>query len=346
MSFIIIGARVGGVYSQEPTPDGDPYDLGTVPFAYDWPTAPTTTGTVNVTTYAELVAAVTNATSGRIINIAAGTYTGDVNVNTSDLDIRCSNSATLTGQYDFGLASSRCARVKWTGGNFIDGMVNLRPFSGIDDLLFDDVYIDADADYGSLTDSQINFADTNGFSRVAFINSTIKLHNGNSSGGWAMFANMEGNPVTGTDGSFIFANCRLESDAQNNRFMECQELIIVDCVTNADNVSVNGMRIHQECNNVYIKDTSVVGSFQMNNSSVPNGTNCTYDGLHIYSNDFTGILHGGLANTGSLENCVWHSSSGGSFPDPSPFTDAGGNSWVSWDGSTLPDFSAYGAVRP
>jgi hypothetical protein len=351
MSFIIIGARVG-VYSQEPTPDGDPYDLGTVPFAYDWPTAPTTSnGTTNCTTMAEFQAAV--QTSGYIVNFnVAGTYGGNIEITGSDLDIRVANDVFFDGgilRWGDYQTVTRPARVKWTGGNLINGGMVLDP---IDDLLVDDFFVNNDADVspenihnmsGQVGPEYTGIGVVQGFNRVAFINSTIGLYDANPAGGWTWICNPNGTD-TGSQGGMILANVKLISDGQNNRFLDHEGLIIVDCVFNPDNASTNGMRLHAASNNVFIKDTTVVNFILMNGTGAQ-ATNCTVEGLTNY-NPVLDTITQSASNTGSIADSTFYHSTGGSWGGASPFTDLGGNSWQAWDGSTLPDFSAIGAVRP
>jgi hypothetical protein len=315
----------GGVISVG-AESGDPYDLGTVPFAYDWPTAPTTSTTIEVDTIAEFQSAV--GQSGAIINVAAGTYTGNLTVDGSDLDIRVSNSAFITG-----VLTWAGDRIKWTGGNLVDGnMVG----GGFTDILVDDFYVNSDGDtYGTPN----NFADSGAWSRLAFINSTLGLYGGDGSGSWAWY----GNPNGGS--GLIMANVKLIStDGQSNRFMAQDELIIVDSVFNPDGLSNNGWRLHNGSNNIFLRDTTVVGSIQMHYNSEVNATNCTILRMDAYSTLGAGILHE-TGNTGSITDSTFYHDTGGAFPSPSPFTDGGGNQWLAWDHSTLPDFSAYGAQR-
>jgi hypothetical protein len=318
-----------------------PYELGTVPFDYDWPTAPTTTGTTNVTTIGQFQTAV--ATSGYIINVAAGTYTGNLDVTGSDLDIRISNSANITGNVVLGSAA-RSARVKITGGNFVDGMFKFYDSGtgGIDDLLMDDVYINSDATFSG--DGHHEFTNGGGWSRHAWINCTVGIYNANSLGGWCFYANMHGFPEQTTQGSCILANVKFISDAQNNRMMQMEDLIIVDSVFNPDNASVNGWRLAQGSNDVFMRDTTVVSSIQFNSGSA--NTNVTLLRMTNYTPYGNTIVHGVYANTGSMTDSTFYHSTGGVAADPTPLTDGGGNQWLAWDHSTLPDFSAYGAVRP
>jgi hypothetical protein len=319
----------GGVISVG-AESSDPYDLGTVPFAYDWPTAPTTSTTIEVDTIAEFQSAV--GQSGAIINVAAGTYTGNLTVDGSDLDIRVSNSAFITG-----VLTWAGDRIKWTGGNLVDGNME---GGGFTDILVDDFYVDSDGDtYGT----PHNFADSGAWSRMAWINSTIAVYGGDTSGSWAWFANQNG----GSD--LIMANVKMIStDGQNNRFMNCDNLILVDCVFNPTNESANGLRCHNICTNVFISDCTVVNiiKFDQAGSEVTASVeDATLDGLINYNPSLNIILHGSQPNTGSMANTAFHHSTGGSPASPTPLSDGGGNTWVSWDHSTLPDFSAYGAQR-
>jgi hypothetical protein len=219
----------------------------------------------------------------------------------------------------------------------------------INDLLVDDFFVNNDADVspeqshnmsGVVGSTWTALGVQQGWERVAFINSTIGLYDAPSSAGYWAYYSVR--PV-GTGGGLILANVKLISDGQSNRFMDQEGLIIVDSVFNPDGASYNGWRVHQESNNVFARDLTVVGSIQMNQPGA-NATNCTILRLNAYSTDGAEILHSG-SNTGELTDSTFHHSTGGTFPGSGDLDDGGGNTWVSWDGSTLPDFSSYGAQR-
>lgn len=144
-------------------PASAPYDLygtdtlarGTIPFAVIWPDDPVTTGTLNVTNNTELSAAL--ATPGRIINVAAGSYTS-LTITENDQHWVLDNNATFSGMGGTGFA-----RVKIEGGNVVTaGDVN---FYGCTDLLLRNINVQCE-------DFTLGLG-TIMFSRIAAVHCTI-----------------------------------------------------------------------------------------------------------------------------------------------------------------------------
>jgi hypothetical protein len=305
-----------------PPPTGsEPYPLGVVPFSYSWPSPPVTSRTIQVNTMAQFQSAV--QTNGARVEVAPGVYTGTLNVSGSDLDVVMSNMATCRGcQLNWGNYATvvRPARVRWTGGNFVDGGLVLMP---IDDLLVNDVHIDNLASNspegihnltGSVGSYWTGQGVRQGWNRQAWINSTIRLRGGSSSGGWAFFSNPHGASSAFGNGNLILANVKVQTTGgQNNRFMAITNLVIVDSVFNPDGLSANGMRIHQSTTNVYMRDSWVRGLWKLD------PTNGSDFGPQVLN-------------------------AGGGTPSVSPMTGSG-NRHLPWDGVTVPNYSAVGARR-
>jgi hypothetical protein len=341
-----------------PPPTGsEPYPLGVVPFSYSWPSPPVTSRTIQVNTMAQFQSAV--QTNGARVEVAPGVYTGTLNVSGSDLDVVMSNMATCRGcQLNWGNYATvvRPARVRWTGGNFVDGGLVLMP---IDDLLVNDVHIDNLASNspegihnltGSVGSYWTGQGVRQGWNRQAWINSTIRLRGGSSSGGWAFFSNPHGASSAFGNGNLILANVKVQTTGgQNNRFMAITNLVIVDSVFNPDGLSANGMRIHQSTTNVYMRDSWVRGLWKLdptNGSDFgPQVLNATFLRVAHYDQALDVLMLQGVSpNRGTVTDSVVYSNAGGGTPSVSPMTGSG-NRHLPWDGVTVPNYSAVGARR-
>lgn len=353
-SFIasVTAGRVNAIGSagtvQALNPSSEPYDLSgfSIPFAYSWPTAPTTTSTVNVTTANQSVLA--SPTSGTLYNVAAGTYTVSPNFNNhTDIDVVCDNAAFFSNQVTIGSrVFTNVARIRWTGGNWRDRCIVERAT----DVLFNNINSEVDAggagDYFNQFGGESNTDPR--LQRFAVINCTFRMVNANSSGGWAIA--MLPSPTVFSD--IIIANCVLESVAQTNRFQGLNEFIIVDSYFNMELNDVNGCRIQYECNNVFMQDCHVAQSFQMNNSD---GTyacqNGTFNNVTRYakSTDNTAAFAstGGTStvpNSGTITGCQMYAETNvGNSLSVGDFTDGGNPVIAAWDGVTTPSTAAAGA---
>ncbi|MBX3707353.1 MAG: hypothetical protein KF911_12050 [Pseudomonadales bacterium] len=322
----------------------EPYDLGSVPFAFSWPDPPITQRTIEVTTIEQFRSAVQQS-NARVL-VAAGNYRGNLNVTGSDLDIVVSNNATITGVlvWGNGLVSQRPARIRWTGGNLIDGGMQLQP---IEDLLVNDFFIDnlaSNSPEGIHNLTGLSGVQRQGWNRMAWINSTIRLRGGSSAGGWAFYTSPNG----GSD--LILANVKVQTTAgQNNRFMGVRNLIIVDSAFNPDGLSANGMRIHNSSSNVFMRDSIVRGIFKMDpvnqSDTGPQVINGTFLRVSRFDATYGSFAFQGLSpNSGSVRDSIVYSGSGGGAPSVSPMTGSG-NRVLAWDGNTMPDYSHIGARR-
>jgi hypothetical protein len=127
--------------------------------------------------------------------------------------------------------------------------------------------------------------------------------------------------------------------------MYTDNILAVDCAWNPTGTSNNCFRIHYACTNVWIRDSWARGQFGLSlnqastESTVP-ATNFVFDNFDVYHSVY---INNGNATpgVGTIQNSTLH---GGTF-SAGPYTNGGGNSSASWDGSTVPDYSVIGAIR-
>lgn len=328
VSLVILGGGVGGGEPPVEPPSGEPYDLTaggtrTIPFDHQWPTAPTTTRSVTVTSASQFNSEA--AIDGTQITVGSS-FSGAISILGNDIDIVMSNAFTITGNLTIG-GASYANRIRWEGGN-VNGVLSMPRGR---DLLFDDWYI-----LGTGTSTHNLTAASQPFNRVAFINTTLEFQPTGGTDGWSLYMQPTGYLGNGQSSDLILANAKLISGGQNNRMQDVDNIIIVDSITNPTNTSTNGMRLHYGCDQVYIANTISIGLFKMDAAGVetiPSATNVTYDRHDRYYNGGY-VFQGSKANTGTVSNSRHHGLSFGI----SPLTDGGGNDLVAWDGSTI-DYS-------
>ena len=324
---------------ESPTPGTGSYELGELPsFVQDiqWPAVPQTTAVRNVSNMSDLQSAVRE--SNILINVAPGTYLGDLSITGSDVDIVVSESATIVGQISFG-SRQRPSRIRWTGGNMEGGPLRL---DIVDDLLIDNFH--------GVSNGINNFSGgPEGWNRVAIINSTIEVRGGSSSGDWSVYVqdtNASGNPIPHVD--FILANVKLISDAQNNRFQHIENMVVVDSAFNPDLASANGSRFHSQVTDLYVRDSTIGGSILVNGTAsslaIINGH---FDNVTRYrdDNDLFFHLFNGVENV-VIENCDSYTTSAGSYGNEAVIAEAMGSNNIirNWNG-VLPNFDQVGARR-
>lgn len=316
----------------------------TAPFTLTTPTDPTITDTstcTSVTSASQFNNCADDA--GTRITITAS-FSGNVAVAADDIDVIMGNAYTITGDLDF---SSGTDRVRWTGGN-IDGQINI---TAGNDVLFDDIYI-------TTTYPDYNYIGAGGNDRVAFINSTLEYVGSTSGNTWVWFVLNSAAPNRHDDwfvGNVLFVG---ESTPSLVRFQSMLRLAVVDVVSNPTGDSNHGLRFHDGCEDVWVRDTWVRGDVKIDNIGSPtnaglaNIADATFDNLDVYnpgSITFTSYVDDSpqtVTNSGTVSNSTYNAQSGaGSFPTPTGFSDGGGNSQVAWDGSTVPNYSTVGAVR-
>jgi hypothetical protein len=323
-------------------------------FAYSTPADPVTTQEITVTTAAQFNAyagptPTTGTANGWRITIGAS-FSGNIQIGANDIDVVMSNSLTISGRLTItggssGVGGTYVERIRWTGGN-----VGTLYAQRVRDLLLDDFYCVAtpatatgSADINNTIGGGWDGSGNPAFARVAIINSWMDVNDPNTAGDqmrWALVT-----PSSYVNYDLIIANTKLTSNQQNNRFQNVTRMLIVDSVFNPNGASVNGMRMHYECTNVWVKDSWSRLLFKMDaagSESVNSAINVLFDNYDRYYNDLNYALHGSKANTGEIRNSTFYGQQALSY---APLTNGGGNSSVTWDGSTVPDYSTVGAIR-
>ncbi len=311
-------------------------------FLYNSPADPVTTREVSVSSASEFNTQA--GISGTKINVSSS-FSGNVQISASDIDIVVGNSYTIAGDLD--ITGGPQSRIRWTGGN-VNGRINITAGS---DLLFDDFHL-------TTTYPDFNYIGSGGNDRVAFINSTLEKTGGGSGDTWLWFVLNSAAPNRHDDwfvGNVLFSG---DSNPSLVRFQSMLRLVIVDSVSNPTGESNHAFRFHDGCEDVWIKDTWARGDVKIDNigsptnSSMANLSNAVFDNLDVYnpgSITVTSYVDGtpqSVTNSGTVSNSTYNAESGsGSFPTPAGFSNGGGNSQVAWDGNTIPDYSSVGAVR-
>jgi hypothetical protein len=253
-------------------PGGARYNLGALPSNVSdiqWPVAPVTTSNVTVTTNAQLQSAV--ATDGAAVTVRPGNYSS-VNVSCFDCRFTFETGAVIQGGVTFS-----GGRIEWLGATVTGGTVNL---SGLGDLLIDNMH--------SYSTGINDFTGqwTREWNRVAIINSTLE---GND---WLFYMQRPNGPEF-KGRNLILANVRLESTGQLNRFQSVQNMVVVDSIFNSRGTASNGLRLHLEATDVWMRDTTIVGESIPWDQGVPSVVNGIFERLTRYSdyrNPFQGIL--------------------------------------------------------
>lgn len=313
-------------------------------FSYSTPADPNITSglTVEVSSIAALQSAID--AGNRVIEVAPSLTLsgGTVNLRGTDVDVICPNSTTFDGTlFAVGdsLAAVRPQRQRWTGGNFINAGMVVRPH---EDTLLQDVFIDTLV--GVSPEGIINFTGASGtrpqgWARFALLNVTLQIRDSSPLGGWALYSQSVGARTDMVLGSVKV----ISTTGQNNRFQNIDNLVIFDSAFNPDGNSSNGMRMHIICENVWMRDTWSVGLFKLDQAgteTTASVVNALFDNHDVYYNGAYAV-HGPLPNTGEIRNSTLF---GGTFSS-GPLTNGGGNSSQSWDGVTLRDHSGVGAIR-
>ncbi|KQC30233.1 hypothetical protein [Flagellimonas eckloniae] len=316
-------------------PNNAKYDLGELPTIVtdiQWPLEPEITEQRVITNNTELQEA--RAINGISAKVLGGIYSS-VNITCNDCEFILENTAEIQGGLTF-----TGTRIHWKGGLVNTGPVIMDSEQG--DILINNLH--------SITQG----GELNNFSgpatewnRVAIINSTLEVINGNDNGDWAIF--IQGKQGTDFRGkNLILANVRLESDAQNNRFQSIQNLVIVDSYFNSNITSKNGLRIHQGCEDVYMRDVVIVGA-NTNSGEETQITNGVFERITRY-NDVNNHFSIGIGvNTVNVtindSQCYTSSSNSNSIGVPPELGVATGDNpgLLTWDGVTVPDVTNVGA---
>lgn len=286
-------------------------------------------------------------------------FTGNIQITADDIDVVMDNSLTIAGRLGVQLSggSPYISRVRWTGGN-IGNIAHAK----CHDFLIDDLYATAVDAYMLETQPEHMFCYSNASNRIAIINSTLELAGDPSRPSyqrawalhpWGAFAYGD----TKASG-FIVANSLCLTNHQTVRFIGVDDVMIVDSVFNPDGGACpdieapylglpagadgNGFRVHQASDRFWVKDSWGVGFMQLNQvgeETNPEILNAYFDNFDRYVNLTYAFFAN--ANTGAVHNSTAY----GGTMSYGTLTDGGTNSEESWDGSTVPDYSAVGAVR-
>lgn len=306
------------------------YDLGALPAIVSdikWPHKPNLTKSISVATNEALQEAA--QTNGVTVSVAAGTYES-LNITCNDCEFQLENNAVIQGRVTF--AGSR---IYFGGGQITEGPID---FTGDGDIFINNVHAITNGDLN-------NFSGTPVWHRVAIINSTFEVQNGELNGSWAFY--VQDKVDTDFRGKhLILANVRLESDAQNNRFQAIQNAIIVDSYFNGNQTSTNGLRMHHGLEDVYMRNTVIVGP-NTNSGDNTQITNGIFENIIRYDNANTHFSNGIGYNTVNvtINNSQAYTTSVNSVglaPDLGVATGENPN-LEAWDGITVIDPSTVGA---
>lgn len=316
-------------------PNNAKYDLGELPTIVtdiQWPLEPEITEQRVITNNTELQEA--RAINGISAKVLGGIYSS-VNITCNDCEFILENTAEIQGGLTF-----TGTRIHWKGGLVNTGPVIMDSEQG--DILINNLHsITQGGELNNFSGPAIEW------NRVAIINSTLEVINGNDDGDWALF--FQGKQGTDFRGkNLILANVRLESDAQNNRFQSIQNLVIVDSYFNSNITSKNGLRIHQGCEDVYMRDVVIVGA-NTNSGEETQITNGVFERITRY-NDVNNHFSIGIGvNTVNVtindSQCYTSSSNSNSIGVPPELGVATGDNpgLLTWDGVTVPDVTNVGA---
>lgn len=326
---------------------GEPYDLTaggtrTPPHAYAWPTAPTisdTTTCTAVTSAAQFNACADDA--GTRITLASN-ISGNITIAANDIDV-IATGYTVFGQLS--MPSASLARIRWTGGTIrATGIDAVRQVNTATDVLFNNVNILALA--SGTGNSNVAIYPGSTTNRWAFINSTIRISD-DQPGAWGIFT-LQGT----THSNWILANVEIDAgDAPGPAAYRMQGItgvIVVDSAVNGNRYgSVTAHRFYN-ATNIWIADTIHYGFIHVNYSQVVGGTDVTnmvLENNDQYYDSPTLVAPASYAGTNTALGNTVHSSGGGAggTPGMTGFTNLGGNTVVSWDGTTMPDISSIGA---
>ncbi|GAA3635719.1 hypothetical protein [Flavivirga jejuensis] len=308
------------------------YDLGNLPSIVndvEWPLEPKITEQREVTTNAEFQEV--SSINGISAKIASGIYNG-VNISCDDCEFILEGGAEIQGSLTF-----TGTRIKWQGGLVTTGSVVMNSNG---DILIDNLHSITNG--GELN----NFSGpVTGWNRVALINSTLEVVNGDFSGDWALF--IQGKNGTDFRGrNFILANVRLESNAQNNRFQSIQNLVVVDSYFNSNINAKNGLRIHQGCEDVYMRNVIIVGA-NTNSGEETQITNGVFERVTRYNdvnNHFSNGIGFNTVNVTINDSQCYTTSLNDLGVQPALGVATGSNpNMMAWDGTTVPDASNVGA---
>jgi hypothetical protein len=354
--------------------ESDPYDLSPYYALMEealpgwssdigWPEQPDTSGgTVEVDTVAELRSAV--AMSNRLVNIAPGTYDlagTDLNISGNNLRFVASDGVTISGAEFNSDNATPAHHIWWTGGNILTTGLQVCTFRAVDDLMLEDVYMEAAVVLHMLSG-------TTGFNRTAIINSTIDSRALTSSAPHPIFIFQGNTTSAGPHEDLILANNKLIGGPIGGQYairvQNTKRVIVVESAHNMVDPSTVGVRgFRSTCNTQYMvvagraaRPFYMIGNWNINYIGDSNewdyaAGDSRWDYVRMYNNYTTptAIASNISGNSGIVTNFVMYSETevGETVTALSPLTSGSGydSTIEDWDGTTLPDVSSYGAQR-
>lgn len=306
-----------------PSDSGVAYDLSgfSIHFTVTQPTPPTTTSTCNVTagSISSLRACV--AQSNVQVSVPAGTYSGALTSWGSNVDIVMNNSATVVGAHEINGSTN----IRWTGGSMTStGAYALLLFNA-SDIILDNVNVTSTPSSGN---EGISFRPFSGGTvRVAIVNSTLEINVGN---GWGLLGDID---------DLLLANVDFTNNSTGAAYrVNGERIVVVDSFMEQPDLGT-AMRM-SAATDIYWANIINRGVINTDYSQASSNTydinNIRIDNLHVYRSVNNFLIQPNTIGYGTVENSEVHYTGGGSgTPGLGPLTDGGGNSIVSWDGSTI-----------
>jgi len=303
----------------------------------------TSGGTVEVTTIGEWQSAV--ALSNRLINVADGTYTGNLNVSGSNLRIVGSSAVTLNGSItmDSGNPAVAIGNNRFEGFNVDNGGASMT-FRGVHDIMFYDMAIYGQPLFHRHATGPVMCR------RIAMVDCTVESDFNSGIGDFTIFSISDSG---GRHEDFIFLNCYVYSQNHTaSRLGSIDNVVALECYYRGDGAGDpgdgTGFRFYAQCDDCYVGGRSArrgifMGRMHMNDDP-PGFTDAVFDNYNHWTLNSWFLNDSG--NTGTVSNVTPYYTTAGQSYSYSPLTNGGGiDTTVLWDGLTPPDATGYGAGR-
>lgn len=335
---------------------GGLYDLSgfNIHYAVTWPEVPATSSTYNVTANdsADLVSAI--QTANRRVVVPAGSYTpssGDLENFADNVDLVLDNSATING----GMQIVSASHVRVTGGRILNAGLNSW-ITASDNIILDNIYMESNVGLG--------YSGGVSSSLVALLN--LSLDTSAQSATFSIFFNPDITLAADHYSDIIIANMLPWAGSGigtgNTRFQYCDRLTIVDSFVRGnqdDGAGGTGLRFGLEVDQAYIGGTTFFGTMHMTYKG-PSSEGAYYindmkwedcvryvkngDAAFIWGNTTGSEPAGGWGEVDTPANVYTDIPAQiGNAISVTPFSGTGIPNALTWDGTTIPDFSSYGA---
>lgn len=311
----------------------------TVPFSYSYPADPVTTRQVNVSSASAFNTEA--AVSGTEITITSS-FSGNITIAANDIDV-IATGATVTGS----IGATGRSRIRWTGGTINSHAAGIQSstWRNVSDVLFDNAVL--------FTRFEMHRAlGVGGNRRIAMINTTTDM-SGSLDNEDIGQHHIPGEPHT----DIIYANY-VGRAAQNSplRLQGLDRVVIVRSLLNPDALNAFAMRVHQQTDQLYVADSTLVSRSNFQLIESPDQidlTNATFEDVRFYHIGGVGahsIAFQDSRNTGTVSYSTLAAGDRAYTSDPalagnamsiSPFTGTTPNSTL-WDGQPL-DETGFGA---